>query len=396
MSGFWKYSQIDELINQFFTVTSKQYRPMSETGSPFQSEIMPIYEILKRSDIGGNIKQVNQTLKKMGYMSLIRSHPVHESRGMLYIFPIPEKMIVAKQNSRTPIILFFLTIFSVFIVGVDMWGNLRSADPSLDPIIVGLLYVLSLMGIVGIHEIGHMVASRLHGIKASWPYFIPMPISLGTMGAFISQKTPIKSRNDLFDVGLAGPIFGFVVAILFSIIGLMNSFIIPVTEVPQDFSTALGFISLELDSPERARIILFEIIAYFFVPQHNSNMVVYLHPFAFAGFIGLFLTGLNLIPIGQSDGGHIARSMFSEQNHRFVTYLSAGVLVFLGFWFFAIILLFMYSQTGHSGPLDDLTELSFSRKIMTGLIAVLIVLTLPISPDSIFGGLISEIFPIFG
>ncbi|MHA2388331.1 MAG: site-2 protease family protein [Candidatus Hodarchaeales archaeon] len=390
MSGFLKYSQIDELINQFFTVTSKQYRPMSESRSPFQQEIIPVYEILKRSDIGGNIKQVNQTLKTMGYMSLIRPHPVHESRGMLYIFPIPEKMIVTKQNLSTPVVLFILTVISVFIVGVTMWDDLRIAEPTLDPIIVGVFYVISLMGIVGIHEIGHMVASRLHGIKASWPHFIPMPIGLGTMGAFISQKTPIRSRNDLFDVGLAGPIFGFVIAIFFSVIGLMNSIVVPAAEVTQDLSNPLGLLDLRLNSPDRMRILLFELIAYFFVPQYSSSVIVFLHPFAYAGFIGFLLTGLNLIPIGQSDGGHVARSMFSEKNHRIVTYVSAGVLVIIGFWFFAILLLFMYSQTGHSGPLDDLTELSLSRKMVAIGMLILILLCLPLPAE-----LFSLIFPIF-
>ena len=391
MSGFWKYSQIDELIDQFFTVTSKQYRPMPESGSPLQSEMMPVYEILKRSDVGGNIKQVNQTLKNMGYMSLIRSHPIHESRGMLYIFPIPEKMIASKQNLSTPLVLFVLTIISVFIVGVTMWDDLRIVEPSFDPIIVGLYYVISLMGIVGIHEIGHMIASRFHKIKVSWPHFIPMPIGLGTMGAFISQKTPIRSRNDLFDIGLAGPIFGFIIATIFSIIGLMNSLVIPAGDVTQDFSNPLGLFDLRLNSPDRMRILLFEMIAFIFVPQHGSNVIIYLHPFAYAGFIGFLLTGLNLIPIGQSDGGHVARSMFSEKNHRLVTYISAGVLVVIGFWFFAILLLFMYSQTGHSGPLDDLTELSLSRKIVAGAIVILILLCLPLPAD-----LFSMIFPIFG
>ncbi|MHA2053657.1 MAG: site-2 protease family protein, partial [Candidatus Hodarchaeales archaeon] len=281
-----------------------------------------------------------------------------------------------KQNLSTPLIMLGLTILSVFLVGVLKWEKL-----SLNPLIIGAYYVISLMGIVGIHEIGHMVASRLHGIKASWPYFIPIPIGLGTLGAFISQKTPIKSKNDLFDVGLSGPIFGLVAATAFSIVGFLNTIFVS-TSVNLADSTELGF-GILMNDPNRLRILLFEILRTLLVPQAGANTIPVFHPFAYAGWVGFLITGINLIPIGQSDGGHIARSLFSEKNHRIVTYISAGILFILGFWFFALLLLYMYSQTGHAGPLDDLTELSNSRKIGAVLLILLILLCLPI-PSGIF------------
>jgi membrane-associated protease RseP (regulator of RpoE activity) len=233
-----------------------------------------------------------------------------------------------------------------------------------------------------------MVASRLHGIKASWPHFIPIPIGLGTLGAFISQKTPIKSKNDLFDVGLSGPIFGLVAATIFSIIGFINTIFVSNTSVIAD-SSEFGF-GILMNDPSRLRILLFEILRIMLVPEAGINMIPVFHPFAYAGWVGFLITGINLIPIGQSDGGHIARSLFSEKNHRIVTYASAFVLVILGFWFFALLLLYMYSQTGHTGPLDDLTELSLTRKIVAVAGIILMVLCLPI-PSNIF----SIIFPGF-
>jgi len=391
MSGFWVYSQIDEVIKQLFTVTSVQYRSMSKSVSPLQSDMIPVYEVLKRSDMELNIKQANKTLNELGYLTLIRSHPTQESRGMLYIFPMTEKMKSPKQNLTTPLILFGMTVLSVFIVGVMLWDDLRLVQTTLDPIFIGIYYVISLMGIVSIHEFGHMVASHRHGIKASLPYFIPIPIGLGTLGAFISQKTPIKSRNDLFDIGLSGPIFGFVAAIGFTIIGLMNSIIIPVDAVPTNLTQSTGLFDLKLDSPDRLRILLFELLAFILVPQRGPSNVVFLHPFAYAGFIGFLITGLNLIPIGQSDGGHVARSLFSEKQHRYVTYISAGVLVLIGFGFFALLLLFMYSQTGHSGPLDDLTVVGLPRKLVTVGALILLLLCLPMPLD-----LFRLFFPILG
>jgi membrane-associated protease RseP (regulator of RpoE activity) len=236
------------------------------------------------------------------------------------------------------------------------------------------------MGIVGIHELGHMFASRFHGLKSSWPYFIPMPIGLGTIGAFITMKAPFRSRNNLFDVGLAGPIFGFVASVIFSIIGLMNSIVVPITEIPSSLAGTSGFMDF--------RIPLFQLLVKLLIPEPSVASMIFLHPFAYAGFIGLFITGLNLIPIGQSDGGHVTRSLFSETQHRYVTYISAGVLILLGFWFFAILLLYMYSQTGHSGAMDDLTEVSLSRKIVAVCSLILLVICLPI-PSDIF----SLLFP---
>ena len=380
--NFGAFSLIDDVVDRFFTVTSKSYRPFPQKQSQrsLQPNVIPSYEILRRSDLSSSMSTANNQLRELGYVPLLRPHPTLESRGMLYILPLSNKILEAKQNVKTPLILFGLTLISVTFVGIMIWDMFQQIQPGVNPIITSLLYVASLIGIVGIHEIGHLTASRIHGVKASWPYFIPFPFGYGTMGAFISQKTPIRSRNDLFDVGLAGPIFGLIIALFFTIIGLWISITVPTTAVPESLRQDIIFSNLISSSPDRLRILLFEIITLFFFPNLETNMEIILHPMALAGYIGLLLTGLNLIPIGQLDGGHVARSLVSEKNHRTITYISALLMMFIN-PILAILVLVMYSQTGHAGPLDDLSSVSLSRKAIAAFAVILMIFCLPIPAD---------------
>ena len=389
-TGYWVFSQIDEVINRYFTVTSVSYKQLSPTRRTLQIEAIPAYEILRRSDLTENMETINLQLRELGFVPLLRPHPTLESRGLLYVFPLSARMQDTKQNLTTPLILFGLTVLSVFFVGFMSWNTLILIQPNLDPLVTSLLYVIGLIGIVGVHELGHMFASKIHGIRASWPYFLPFPFGFGTFGAFISQKTPIKSRNNLFDIGISGPIFGFVTSIFFTIIGLTISFVVDNSIVPENLGTSFFSLDFSLVSETRFRILLFEALAFLIIPNPGSNSQIFLHPLAIAGYIGLLITGLNLIPVGQLDGGHVSRSLFSENNHRVLTYISAGILVLLGFWFFAILILLMYSRTGHAGPLDDISPITLSRKIIAVFSIPLAILCLPI-PAEIF----TLIFPFF-
>ncbi|MFW9854503.1 MAG: site-2 protease family protein [Candidatus Thorarchaeota archaeon] len=387
----WIFSQIDGLVSQYFTVTSVSYRALGPQNQPFPVQAIPSYEVLRRSDLSENMEAVSSQLQKIGYVPILRSHPTEKSRGVLYIFPHTDKRLVTGQNWKTPLILFALTVLSVFFVGLMLWNFLRQVNPSLSPIETGLFYTVGLIGIVGIHELGHMVASRLHGIKASFPYFLPIPFGYGTFGAFITQKTPTKSRNDLFDVGLAGPLFGFVPALIFSVLGLVLSTVIPLTEVPIQLLEDPLALDFRLFSESRFRILLFELLAFIILPTSQSGVEVFLNPLAIAGYIGFLLTGLNLIPIGQLDGGHVARALFDERHHKTLTYISAGFMVILGFWFFALLIIMFYSQTGHAGPLDDVSQVSSGRKIIAILSIGLAILCLPV-PSELF----QMVFPFLG
>jgi len=180
----------------------------------------------------------------------------------------------------------------------------------------GPYFAGTLMGILLCHELGHYVVGRLHGVDASLPYFIPVPpmITLGTFGAVIRMKNPISDRNALFDVGAAGPIAGLVVAIPLLVIGLMLS--------------DVGPINLEdMDNRIEGNSILYALLKYAVFGRWlpSDGVDVQLHPMAFAGWVGLLITMINLMPIGQLDGGHVARAALGDAHETWSARLHKGL-----------------------------------------------------------------------
>lgn len=182
------------------------------------------------------------------------------------------------------------------------------------PVSGGLAFAATLMGILLCHELGHYVVGRRRGVDISLPYFIPMPpgITFGTLGAVIGMRKPISDRNALFDVGAAGPIAGLVVTVPLLVAGLELSKVEPIK--PHDL--------IEGNS------ILYALLKYavFHRWLPSDGVDVYLHPMARAGWIGLLLTMINLMPIGQLDGGHIARAVLGESHERWSARLHVGLL----------------------------------------------------------------------
>jgi membrane-associated protease RseP (regulator of RpoE activity) len=172
------------------------------------------------------------------------------------------------------------------------------------------------MVILTIHELAHYVASRRHHVSATLPYFIPAPSFIGTFGAFIKMTSPIVTRRALIDIGASGPIAGFIVSVIASIAGLCLSEIVPLAKV-QD-AIVLG------DS------LLFSFLSRIIVGHLPDTVDILLHPVAFAGWIGLFVTSLNLLPVGQLDGGHIAFAILGGR-HRYVSITFLAALATLGF-----------------------------------------------------------------
>ncbi len=172
------------------------------------------------------------------------------------------------------------------------------------------------MTILLVHELSHYLASKKHRTQATLPYFIPAPSIIGTFGAFIKMKSPITTRNALIDIGASGPIAGFVVSVIACVVGLDLSEIVRIDHIEE------GALSL-------GESILFSFLTKLVLgvtPEHHD---ILLHPVAFAGWIGLFVTSLNLIPIGQLDGGHIAFAILGDR-HRYVSILLIAVLALLG------------------------------------------------------------------
>ncbi len=198
------------------------------------------------------------------------------------------------------LLLFILTFLTTLAAGAMQKGINVFAEPS--RLAEGLPFSASLMAILLTHELSHYFASRKHRTSATLPYFIPAPSIIGTFGAFIKMKSPIVSRKALIDIGASGPIAGFAVAFVVTVYGLHNSEVIPI------ISGRLGIV--------RGDSILFTILSRLIVGTVPPGHDILLNPVAFAGWIGFFITSMNLLPIGQLDGGHIAYALLGGENHR--------------------------------------------------------------------------------
>src|SRR5207302_4799275 len=194
----------------------------------------------------------------------------------------------------------------------------------------GVPFAITLMAILLAHELGHYFACRYHGIRACYPYFIPAPTLIGTLGAFILMRSPIRSRRALFDVAASGPLVGFLLAIPILIYGVVHSRIVPGLNSPSA--------NIVFGVPLALRLLAQRIF------PGADPLTVLLHPVGRAAWVGLFATALNLLPAGQLDGGHILRS-FSPRLHRWMGWLLPAALVGLGYfhwrvwWMWAGILL---------------------------------------------------------
>ena len=223
------------------------------------------------------------------------------------------------------ILLFLLTVATTTLVGAEHFRafsidfGARAADSvSWRAILNGLWYSASILGILGAHEFGHYYACRYYNVDASLPYFLPAPLPLtGTLGAFIRIRQTIPGKRELFDIGIAGPIAGFLVAVPVLLVGMSLS---RVTPLPPDTS---GFV--ELGEP-----LLFKAIAYLFYGTPPEGYSINMHPMAFAAWFGLLATALNLFPIGQLDGGHISYAVLGRAS-TFVTLITVAALIGLTF-----------------------------------------------------------------
>lgn len=212
--------------------------------------------------------------------------------------------------------LFILTLFSTLIAGAMHSGVNPLKEP--EKIYKGLPFALTLIAILMAHELSHYFASRKHNTKATLPYFIPAPTIIGTFGAFIKMKSPIITRKALMDIGASGPIAGFIISVVVVIIGLSFSKAISIKET--EGALALG------DS------LLFRVLSSIILDVKPGSQDILLHPVAFAGWIGLFVTSLNLIPVGQLDGGHIAYALFGEKHIYLSNVLIPVMVLFSLFW----------------------------------------------------------------
>lgn len=286
---------------------------------------------------GSSIDDIKRMLKKEPYSIKFQSIGEDLQLRAKYNKPI---VIKFPKIPRINLILFILTIFTTLLAGAIMEG----INPLKNPlgIIQGWPFSVTLMLILGFHEFGHYYYARKHNVVATLPYFIPAPTFIGTFGAFIKIKSPIYRKDALLQIGAAGPIAGFIVAVPALIIGLSLSQVVEISSA--DIGIILG------DS------ILMKLLLVIIFPGLSETQDIMLHPIAFAGWIGLLVTMLNLLPIGQLDGGHIAYAMLGRK-HDIVGKIALLALIPMGLlslnWLVWAVLIMVLMRTTKHPPVHD-------------------------------------------
>ncbi len=269
------------------------------------------------------------------------------------------------------VVLFLATLATTTMAGAMLSGVDLLRHPG--QFSVGLPFSLTLLTILLVHELGHYTTARIHGVQTTLPFFIPAPTFIGTFGAFISMRSAPPDRRSLFDVAAAGPLAGLVLAIPAVILGLNLSSI--------DANEQSGG-GVTLGSSLLLALLTKVTLGHF---PHDVNIAI--HPVGFAGWIGLFVTALNLLPVGQLDGGHITYALFGSRHVwisrlAFLFIFSLGLLRWWDGWLvWGILLLFLGFR--HPQCLDPSTPLDFKRTVLGwGMLGILIVTFIP-APFSI-------------
>ncbi len=341
--------------------------------------------------------RLSENLKPYGLLPLFR-----KEGDQHVILLAPDAFKTRPSNPWVNLVLFVLTFLSVLFAGVlYTYNGPLPEDPSgifrtlLVNLPIGFPFAASLLTILLAHEFGHYLAGRYHKAAVTLPYFIPFPLSpFGTMGAFIQMKKPPKNKRILLDIGIAGPIAGLVVAIPVLLYGLSLSTIEPImapagTGFQLEGNSILYLLAkfavfgqwLPAPSDYAGVSPLVYWIRYFFTsqPLPIGGMDVFIHPVAWAGWIGLLVTALNLVPAGQFDGGHVIYVLLGERAKKLVPFILVGLvllgIVWTGWWLWAFLVFFLGRV--YAEPLDQITGLDQKRKALAvlGIIIFILVFT---------------------
>lgn len=344
-------------------------------------------------------------LRTLGYTPMLRPDGDDQANGhtrhtrdevvLTIVAGVPPQ---TRANPRVNLILFILTVISTLYVG---WEYVR--DPAqvsgLDTflpqnIIQGWPFSLTLLSILLAHEFGHYFAARHHKVNVTLPYFIPLPIGFGTLGAFIAMKEPVPDRRKLFDIGVAGPLAGLILAVPLLLLGLSTS---PIAVPP----------------PMSIRVLEGNSILYYFakiavfgkaLPNPITGEDVFMNQVTFAAWIGLLVTALNLLPVGQLDGGHTVYALFGRAA-RYANLVTLGIMGMLaiagispvqdlypplreiGFfgWFVWLGLIIFVLGPFHPPALDDVTKLDRNRRLVGYLVIAIFILTFVPTPLRFIG-----------
>ena len=384
------------------SIVARVFRVQDVTSlDPQKGQLLRYRGHLLGDDSAAAYDQLATALQPHGLTPLFRLE-----KGEQVIYLVTSPPVQKPANPWVNLGLFILTVFSVMLAGATPAGpSPNSFGGQLLAMVRGIFtgwpFALSMLGILLAHEFGHYLMSRYHKTPATLPYFIPFPLSpLGTMGAAILMKGVPKNKRILFDIGVAGPLAGMVIAIPVLFLGLSMSKLGSIDPSPNSFIEGNSLIYLMAKFmvfgkllPEPASFgnmspFLYW-LRYFFTGQPSplGGTDVFIHPVAFAGWAGLLVTALNLVPAGTLDGGHVVYSLFGPKARKAFPYLIV-LMVALGFfwsgWWLWALLLFWLGRV-NAETLDQITPLDPPRRMVAVLVIVLFILVFTPVPFSLLG-----------
>lgn len=285
--------------------------------------------------------------------------PVLADMAELYVpapvSPPEEQFELPRRRIMLPALLFAATCLSTFSAGQGMSSRAAGLDPGNIPAwLDGLIYMLAVMGILVAHEMGHFLQALRYRVHASLPFFIPMPISpMGTLGAVIAMPGAQSHRKELFDVGLTGPLAGLVVAIPITVIGIL---------IGKPFVATPGGVYENFADP----LIVQWLIAWL-RPEVTSG-TLFLNPLLMAGWVGMLVTGLNMLPVSQLDGGHVIYALFGKRSYviarAFVLAVMLYMVYFNRFTWIVMLALVMLIGIDHPPTADDSAPIGGFRRVL--------------------------------
>ncbi len=351
--------QLRAALADALSIDGEEVRQDRRTG-----ERVYIFRGQLRIPVEGAYEQISARLRPLGFTPLLQ-----REEDEIAVVAIPGELPESRLSAPAwvHLLLLLVTLVTTTVMGAALsgmppravWDALRTGNAHTLRATLrdGLPFSLTLLTILGVHEMGHYVAARMHGVKVTLPFFIPLPLSgsLGTLGAVIFIRSPLMNRRALFDVGISGPLAGLVVALPLYVIGL-----------GQPPSVGLPEIWLQLGIRRISNPPLLDFLASFVTDTPNlDRFVFYSHPMALAAWFGVLLTALNLLPLGQFDGGHVAYALLGKRAWplAWATFIGLVLLGLQGFWMAWLLWALMGFFTGlrHPPPYDDLLPLGKVR-----------------------------------
>jgi len=355
----------------------------------------PVYDVRVSYDVVEFFCRIDDTTLEENFERLREDMAGHGFIPMImydkgeHIVTVAKKPTVKYRSVSVNLAMLVVTFLTMLLAGVLDWSGYAGVDGgaifTVENLLMGMItFTLPLMAILGVHELAHFLVARRRGVAASLPFFIPSIPPLGTFGAFIALRDPIPNKKTLLDIGVAGPLAGLLVALPLGIIGLIltnsEAKLVPTnvgSEGVMGISFPLIYQALEL-----------------FIPLRGEYL---LHPTAFAAWVGFLVTALNLLPVGQLDGGHVARALLGARA-KYLSWVTVAILVGIGMFYygwliFALLILFLGAR--HPPPLNDISPLDLKRKGLGVLtFAVLVFAFVPIPMTAVTADYSFELQPV--